>query len=76
MQIAEICVNLNLFIDDNINIEKLVEDIIIKYPDKVKEYKNGKKAIIGMFMGEIMKSCGGKVQPKEVNDILVEKLSK
>ncbi|WP_442796215.1 Asp-tRNA(Asn)/Glu-tRNA(Gln) amidotransferase subunit GatB [Pelobium manganitolerans] len=45
-----------------------------KFPDKVTEYHNGKKGVIGMFMGEVMKLSHGKVDPKKANQLLLEKL--
>jgi len=44
------------------------------YPDKVEEYRNGKKGVMGLFMGEIMKLSGGKADPKAVSSLLREKL--
>ena len=35
------------------SLEKTITDIIALYPDKVKEYKNGKKGLIGFFIGQI-----------------------
>ncbi|HTN21120.1 MAG TPA: Asp-tRNA(Asn)/Glu-tRNA(Gln) amidotransferase subunit GatB [Pelobium sp.] len=45
-----------------------------KFPDKVKEYHNGKKGVIGLFMGEVMKLSHGKVDPKKTNQLIIEKL--
>lgn len=44
------------------------------YPDKVEEYRNGKKGVMGLFMGEIMKFSGGKADPKAASALLREKL--
>jgi aspartyl-tRNA(Asn)/glutamyl-tRNA(Gln) amidotransferase subunit B len=54
-------------------IEKLVDDIIAKNPDKVTDAKTNPKAI-GWFVGQIMKSSGGKASPQAVNDLLKSKL--
>jgi len=43
-------------------------------PDKVAEYKRGKKGLIGLFVGEIKKISKGKADPKMVTTILQEKL--
>lgn len=51
-----------------------VDKALAAYPDKVEEYKNGKKGVIGLFMGEIMKFSGGKADPKVANALLREKL--
>ena len=40
-----------------------------KYPDKVKEYHNGKKGVVGLFMGEIMKKSKGKINPQDANKL-------
>ena len=53
-----------------------ITQAIKKYPDKVLEYKNGKKGLIGLFMGEIMKLSKGKADPKLTNKILRSELEK
>jgi aspartyl-tRNA(Asn)/glutamyl-tRNA(Gln) amidotransferase subunit B len=54
-------------------IEKVVDDIIAANPDKVADAKTNPKAI-GWFVGQVMKSSGGKANPQAVNDILKVKL--
>ena len=54
-------------------IEKVVDDIIAKNPDKVADAKTNPKAI-GWFVGQVMKSSGGKASPQAVNEILKKKL--
>lgn len=56
-------------------IEKLVEEAISKYPEKVAEYRSGKKGILGLFMGEVMKLSKGKADPKLATRLLEEKLN-
>ena len=59
-------------------IEKLVDDVIAANPDQVKQYqeapveKQGK--LIDFFVGQIMKQSKGKANPKQVNELLQEKL--
>ena len=50
-------------------IEKVVDEIIAKNPDKVADAKTNPKAI-GWFVGQVMKSSGGKASPQAVNDLL------
>ena len=57
-------------------LEKIVLKIIATNKDKVEEYKSGKEKLFGFFVGQVMKHSGGKANPKLVNDILKEKLSK
>jgi aspartyl-tRNA(Asn)/glutamyl-tRNA(Gln) amidotransferase subunit B len=54
-------------------IEKVVDEIISKNPDKVADAKTNPKAI-GWFVGQVMKASGGKASPQAVNDILKKKL--
>jgi len=41
----------------------------------VSEYKKGKKGLLALFTGEVMKQTGGKADPKIVNKLLLEKLN-
>ena len=54
-------------------IEKVVDDIISANPDKVAQAK-AKPQLIGWFVGQVMKSSGGKASPQVVNDLLKSKL--
>jgi aspartyl-tRNA(Asn)/glutamyl-tRNA(Gln) amidotransferase subunit B len=54
-------------------IGKTIDEIIAKNPDKVADAKTNPKAI-GWFVGQVMKSSGGKASPQAVNDLLKSKL--
>jgi aspartyl-tRNA(Asn)/glutamyl-tRNA(Gln) amidotransferase subunit B len=54
-------------------IEKVVDDIIAANPDKVAQAK-AKPQLVGWFVGQVMKSSGGKANPQAVNDLLKAKL--
>jgi aspartyl-tRNA(Asn)/glutamyl-tRNA(Gln) amidotransferase subunit B len=54
-------------------IEKVVDDIIAANPDKV-EQARAKPQLMGWFVGQVMKSSGGKANPQAVNDLLKAKL--
>jgi aspartyl-tRNA(Asn)/glutamyl-tRNA(Gln) amidotransferase subunit B len=54
-------------------IEEVVDDIIAQNPDKVEQLK-AKPTMIGWFVGQVMKSSGGKANPQAVNDLLKKKL--
>ena len=60
-------------VTDTAAIEKVVDEIIAKNPDKVTDARSNPKAI-GWFVGQVMKSSGGKASPQVVNDILKRKL--
>lgn len=72
---TNLATKLNLFTDKNSDgLEGLIDQILANWPDKVIEFKKGKKGLIGLFTGEIMKASKGKADPKEVSRILLEKL--
>ena len=52
----------------------LIEEVLNDMEGKVKEYKKGKKGIISLFVGEVMKRSKGKADPKLANELLLEKL--
>jgi len=54
-------------------IEKLVDEIINANPDKAAQAK-AKPQALGWFVGQVMKSSGGKANPQAVNDLLKSKL--
>jgi aspartyl-tRNA(Asn)/glutamyl-tRNA(Gln) amidotransferase subunit B len=54
-------------------IERVVDDIIAANPDKVRQAK-AKPQALGWFVGQVMKSSGGKANPQAVNDLLKSKL--
>jgi aspartyl-tRNA(Asn)/glutamyl-tRNA(Gln) amidotransferase subunit B len=54
-------------------IEKAVDDIIAANPDKVEQVK-AKPTMLGWFVGQVMKTTGGKANPQAVNEILRGKL--
>lgn len=59
---------------DNDFLVQIVDEVIAKYPDKVNEYRKGKKGLIGFFVGEVMKQSKGKAEPKKTNELLIQKL--
>ena len=71
-----IATELNLVQDsDESNIEAWVDEALQRMPDKVIEYKKGKKGLIGLFVGEVKKISKGKADPKITNELLIKKLS-
>jgi aspartyl-tRNA(Asn)/glutamyl-tRNA(Gln) amidotransferase subunit B len=73
LQVAQ---DLNLLQTNNSNeIEDWVNCVLETMPDKVAEYKKGKKGLIGLFVGEVKKISKGKADPKIATALLTEKLS-
>lgn len=56
-------------------LKELAEQAIAKYPEKVEEYKNGKKGLMGLFMGEVMKLSKGKADPKKASQLIAKMLN-
>jgi aspartyl-tRNA(Asn)/glutamyl-tRNA(Gln) amidotransferase subunit B len=56
-------------------LEGIVAEVLAAMPDKVKEYQKGKKGLMGLFVGEVMKKSKGSADPKVVNQLLTQKLA-
>lgn len=60
-------------------IQQLVEDVIEEFPDQVKQYQNSsaekQNKLSGFFVGKIMQRSKGKANPRQVNQLLKEKLA-
>ncbi|MBX2962805.1 MAG: Asp-tRNA(Asn)/Glu-tRNA(Gln) amidotransferase subunit GatB [Cyclobacteriaceae bacterium] len=56
------------------SILPIIDSVLTDFPDKVLEYKRGKKGILAMFMGEVMKRSKGKADPKVANQLIQKKL--
>lgn len=70
---AELAAELNLLQSADADFFKLVDQALAN-TDKVQEYRKGKKGLIGFFMGEVMKTGGGKADPQATTKLLQEKL--
>lgn len=73
----EIAKRLNLIQESDANsLKPIVEMVIAENSAKVAEYRSGKKGLMGMFMGEVMKKSQGKADPKVATQLLSELLEK
>ena len=59
---------------DSETLSNLIDEVIKKYPDKVDEYKAGKKGLLGLFIGDVMKLSKGKADPKLTSQLIRNKL--
>jgi aspartyl-tRNA(Asn)/glutamyl-tRNA(Gln) amidotransferase subunit B len=72
-----LAVEMNLLIETGEGtIMKQVKEALDKYPEKIVEYHRGKKGLLGLFMGEVMKSTKGRADPALANRIILEELQK
>jgi aspartyl-tRNA(Asn)/glutamyl-tRNA(Gln) amidotransferase subunit B len=73
----EIATRLNLIqTGDEAQILEWVQQAMDKMPDKVLEYKRGKKGLLGLFVGEVKKISKGQADPQLTNQLLIQKLEK
>ena len=67
--------NLNLLIVENKDeLSGFADQVLEKFQPQVQAYKKGKKGVLGLFVGEIMKLAEGKADPQKINALLQEKL--
>ncbi|MDA8570888.1 Asp-tRNA(Asn)/Glu-tRNA(Gln) amidotransferase subunit GatB [Schleiferiaceae bacterium] len=59
---------------DSDQLQAWVDQALAAYPEKIEEYRSGKKGLIGLFMGEVMKYSRGSADPKKASALLREKL--
>jgi len=60
---------------DTGEIDRIVDEVLAANAEKVGDYKAGKQALFGFFVGQVMKAMGGKANPKIVNERLRAKLN-
>lgn len=56
-------------------LEGWVEEAIAENPGPVEQFRGGKEGVLGFLVGQVMKKTGGAANPKEVGDLLRERLS-
>ena len=61
-------------VSDTGEIDALIDSVIAANPDQVASYRSGKEALIGFFVGQVIKASKGKANPKVVNERLRAKL--
>jgi aspartyl-tRNA(Asn)/glutamyl-tRNA(Gln) amidotransferase subunit B len=55
-------------------IEPVIDEIIANNPEQVAQLKAGKEKVLGFFVGQVMKATQGKANPKQVNDLIRQKI--
>jgi len=64
-----------LQISDKGELEAIVRRIVSAHPDEALKFREGKKQLMGFFVGQIMRETKGKANPREVNELLKDMLS-
>lgn len=60
---------------DTSDIKDIIRDVLSDHPEKVEAYKKGKKGLLAMFMGEVMKKTRGKADPRLTNELIRDLLN-
>jgi aspartyl-tRNA(Asn)/glutamyl-tRNA(Gln) amidotransferase subunit B len=67
---------LNLLqVSDSSSIEPVIDEVLLKMAGKVEEYKKGKKGLLALFVGEVMKRTRGQADPKLTNELIIKKIN-
>jgi glutaminyl-tRNA synthetase len=61
-------------VSDDGTLERLVVEVLEKNPAKVSEYRAGRTGLLGFFVGQVVKSSGGKANPQRVNELVARRL--
>jgi len=61
-------------LSDTGEIDALIDSVIAANPDQLANYRSGKEALFGFFVGQVIKASKGKANPKIVNERLRAKL--
>jgi glutaminyl-tRNA synthetase len=61
-------------ISDPAEILPIIDEIIAKNPDNVAKFRAGNTKLLGFFVGQVLKTTGGKANPAIVNELVAEKL--
>ncbi|MBC7615278.1 MAG: Asp-tRNA(Asn)/Glu-tRNA(Gln) amidotransferase subunit GatB [Pedobacter sp.] len=74
-EVLEVALRLNLLIVENSDeISSYIEEVLGKFEPQVQAYKGGKKGVLGLFVGEVMKLAKSKADAKKVSNLIIEKL--
>ncbi len=66
---------LNLLqVSDTGFLEGIVDEVIEANPDEVKRYREGKKGLIGFFVGQVMKKSQGKANPEMAKELILSRI--
>ena len=62
-------------LSDEAAIAGLVDEVLAANPDKVAQYRDGKTALSGFFVGQVVRASQGRANPQVVQKLLAERLA-
>lgn len=72
----EVARRLNLMqVNDDAFLVPIVERVLASHPEEAARFREGKTALIGFFVGKVMQASGGKANPKQARELLLNALS-
>ncbi len=63
-----------LIVEDNDEISSYINEVLARFQPQVQAYRSGKKGVLGLFVGEVMKLAKGKADAKKISDLIINKL--
>ncbi|MFP4671859.1 MAG: Asp-tRNA(Asn)/Glu-tRNA(Gln) amidotransferase subunit GatB [Desulfohalobiaceae bacterium] len=63
-----------LQISDQGSLQQVVQEVVLEHPKEAQKYKQGKKKLLGFFMGRVMEKTQGQANPQLVNELLQKEL--
>ncbi len=61
-------------IHDSQALEPVIDQILGDHPEEVEQYRQGKEALLGFFMGQVMRETDGSANPELAKELLRQKL--
>ncbi len=61
-------------ISDQAALEAIVDEVVTAHPEQVVQYREGKQAVLGWFVGQVMRASRGKANPEQARALLARKL--
>ena len=62
-------------VSDEGQITTIIEEVLAAHSAQVAQYRGGKEAVLGFFVGQVMKASKGKANPGKVNELLKRALT-
>jgi glutaminyl-tRNA synthetase len=61
-------------VTDEGEVAALVDRVLVESPDSVERYRSGKTALLGFFVGQVLRASEGRADPQVVRKVLTERL--
>ncbi len=61
-------------VDDTAALQDVIDSVLDEHPEEVERYRNGKKSLIGFFMGQVMQETNGSANPELARELLQKAL--